>query len=67
MLRTLIRIGVRKGLIGGSRPWFVVGAAAGALRLLGRLAAKEPEVVYCEDLEPGQALVITHLPPESKK
>lgn len=61
MLRTLFRTGVLKGLVGGSKPWLVVGAVAGGARLLGRMAAREPEVVYCEKLEPGQRLVITHL------
>lgn len=61
MLRTLARTGFRKGLIGGSRPWLILGAVAGGARLLGRMARREPEVVYCEPLEPGQRLVISHL------
>ena len=61
MLRTLIRNGFRKGLLGGSRPWLVVGAAAGGIRLLGRMARRESRVVYCEKLEPGERLVISHL------
>lgn len=61
MLRTLFRTGVRKGVFGGSRPWLVIGAFAGGIRLLGRMAAREPEVVYCEKLEPGQRVVISHL------
>jgi len=52
---------VRKGLIGGSKPWLILGAVAGGVRLLGRMAAREPEVVYCEKLEPGQRVVISHL------
>ncbi|MDP8936159.1 MAG: hypothetical protein M3O23_00120 [Actinomycetota bacterium] len=61
MLRMLLRTGVRKGLFGGSKPWLVVGALAGGVRLLGRMATREPEVVYCEKLEPGQRVVISHL------
>ena len=61
MLRTLLRMGFRKGLVGGSKPWLLLGATAGGIRLLGRMARREPEVVYCEELHPGQRLVITHL------
>ncbi len=61
MLRTLFRIGLRKGLMGGSKPWLIVGAVAGGIRLLGRMAGREPEVVYCEKLEPGERLAISHL------
>ena len=30
------RSGVRKGVVGGSGPWLVIAAAAGAIRLLNR-------------------------------
>ncbi len=61
MVQRLLRIGIRKGLIGGSKAWLVAGAAAGGIRLLGRMARRDPRVVYCEKLEPGERLVITHL------
>jgi hypothetical protein len=61
MLRTLTRLGVYRGLLGGNRGWMALGAVAVGLRGLGRLAAKEPKVVYSEQLDPGQTLVITHL------
>ncbi len=61
MLKWLIRLGFLKGLLGGSKPWLLVGAAAGAVRLLARMAGREPEVVYCEPLQPGQRMVISHL------
>ncbi len=61
LLRILARNGLRKGLLGGSKPWLIVGAAAGGIRLLGRMAGREPAVVYCEKLEPGERLVISHL------
>lgn len=60
--RLLLLGGVRKGLLGGSRPWLVIGALAGAARVLGRMKAKEAKVVYCEELGQGQSLVISHLP-----
>jgi hypothetical protein len=62
MLRSLIRLGFVRGLLGGNRGWLAIGAGAAGLKVLGRMAAKEPKVVYCEQLEPGQTLTITHLP-----
>ena len=59
MLRLLTRTAVRRGLFGGSRTWVVVGVAAGGARLLRRLTKPQPKVVFCEELQPGQALVIT--------
>ena len=61
MLRALTRLGVYRGLLGGNRGWMALGAVAVGLRGLGRLAAKEPKVVFSEQLDPGQTLVITHL------
>ena len=59
MLKRLTRTGLRKGMLGGSRPWLVVGVAAGGLRLLGRILRKQPEVLYCSELAPGQAVVVS--------
>ena len=61
MLRSLTRLGVYRGLLGGNRGWMALGAVAVGLRGLGRLAAKEPKVVFSEQLDPGQTLLITHL------
>jgi len=63
MLRTLIRIGFTRGL-GGSRGWLALGFTAGGLHLLKRAVKREPEVVYLEELRPGQSLVIRHFPRE---
>lgn len=60
MLAFLLRNGFRKGVLGGSRRWLIVGGAALGVRVLGKLARREPEVVYCEELSPGEALVIAH-------
>ncbi|MGI8807376.1 MAG: hypothetical protein ACR2KK_05975 [Acidimicrobiales bacterium] len=59
MLKTLVRVGFARG-IGGSRGWLALGVIAGALRLLRRMAKREPDVVYCEELYPGQSVVIQH-------
>jgi hypothetical protein len=51
---------VRKGLVGGSRTWLTIGAFAGGIRLLQRMAHKEPDVLLCEELPEGGVLVITN-------
>jgi hypothetical protein len=61
MLRTLRRIGLARG-IGGSRAWLALGLAAGGLQMARRAVKREPDVVYCEELRPGQSLVIQHFP-----
>jgi hypothetical protein len=61
MLRSLIRIGLTRG-IGGSRGWLAVGITAGGLHLLRRAVKREADVVYLEELRPGQSLVIQHFP-----
>ena len=61
MLKNLVRIGFARG-IGGSRAWLTVGVVAGGLRLLRKMAKREADVVYCEELHPGQSMVIQHFP-----
>ena len=61
MPRRITRMGAVRGLLGGSRAWFLMWAVAGAFKMLAKLVRKEPEVVYNEDLQPGESLVITHL------
>ncbi len=61
MPRRVTRMGAVRGLLGGSRAWFTLWALGGAFKMLGKLIRKEPEVVYSEDLHPGESLVITHL------
>ncbi len=51
---------LRRGFFGGSRVWMVVFAAMGTARLFKRLAGSEPDTVYCEELKPGEALLLTH-------
>jgi hypothetical protein len=59
MLKRLARTGLRKGVLGGSRPWLLVGVTAFGLRLLGRVVRNEPEVLYCDELSPGGAVLVT--------
>jgi hypothetical protein len=48
-----------RGLLGGSRPWTILWAVLAVRRLLKRLLRDEPEVVYSEELLPGEAIVIS--------
>ena len=61
MLRSLTRAGIRRGLLGGSRPWTAVLVVAAGLRLIQRIAGGK-EVVFREKLEPGTTLLITSDP-----
>ena len=61
MLKTLIRVGFSRGL-GGSRGWLAIGMTAGGLHMLRKAVKREPDVVYLEELHPGQSLVIQHFP-----
>lgn len=54
------RMSLRRGLVGGSRPWMYVLVAVGAVRLLRRISGSVPEKVFTEELKPGEALIITH-------
>jgi hypothetical protein len=50
---------VRKGLIGGSRGWMVVGVVVYGWKALRWLSARNPELVSVERIEPGQTVQIT--------
>lgn len=58
MLSRLIRMGIRRGLIGGSRPWLVVGMAAAAAAVVRRIVRQRPETVFTTPLRPGEALEV---------
>ena len=69
MLRRYLRLNaVRRGLLGGSKPWMVVLV----LGLLGRQVGKvtkrgEMPLVLSEALKPGESMIITHLAPERRR
>ncbi|MCU1375703.1 MAG: hypothetical protein JWO68_2989 [Actinomycetia bacterium] len=48
-----------RGLVGGSRPWTILWVLLATRRLLKRLLGDKPEVVYSEELRPGEAIVIS--------
>lgn len=58
--RLLLQRAFRRGVLGGSRLWTVIGSVGIAVRLLRKMARDEPEVAFSERLEPGETLVISH-------
>jgi hypothetical protein len=58
--RLLWRTAVRKGFFGGQRSWMTIFAVVGAVKAFRRVAGGTQDLVYREELLPGQALVITH-------
>jgi hypothetical protein len=58
LIDRLFRLGMRRGLMGGSRPWLYVGLTAGAVRVLRRIVT-EPVTVYRTELKPGEHVEIT--------
>jgi hypothetical protein len=56
------RQATRRGILGGSRAWTAVWALILAVRVARRLLRAKPDVVYSERLQPGESLLITHLP-----
>ena len=60
LMRLALRNGLTKGLLGGSRPWLVVGGIALGWRVLRKIAGSDPIVVYSEQLQPGETFVIAH-------
>ncbi len=60
MLETLSRLGLVRGLLGGSRAWTAIGGLAFSVRLLKRLSGGEPKVVFSRELKPGETLLISH-------
>lgn len=62
MVAALRRAGFRKGVVGGNRAFLVIWMVLGGVRLLKRLSGRGDKVVYCEELAPGERLIITHEP-----
>jgi hypothetical protein len=62
VLVRIARTGLRRGLRDGSRPWLIAGITAGALELVRRALAEQPEVVYEAELQPGERLVVRTIP-----
>ncbi len=54
------RAAVRKGFWGGQRNWMTVFAVVATVKAVRRLAGSTQEIVYVDELQPGQALLVTH-------
>ena len=62
MVRLLLRNGLRRGVLGGSRAWLVLGGVGLMFKMFKKLGGSEPEVVYSEELPVGSAVVIANEP-----
>lgn len=60
LLRSAERLGINRGLFGGSRGWLYVGTGLWTLRTVRRLAERRPEVLISEELKPGERIVIAN-------
>ena len=60
VVRILRRNGVRKGIFGGSRGWAAVAVGTWGYTTLKRLAQREPELVFSEELKPGERIIISN-------
>lgn len=58
-LRRGMRYGFDRGVLGGNPFWLVLGAAALLAHLAGRAMPRQPELIFVDDLEPGEELQIT--------
>jgi hypothetical protein len=59
-IRLVSRVGVSRGLMGGSRPWAVIASLTLATRLFKKISKGTPQTAYSEELRPGDCLIITH-------
>ena len=60
VVRSLMRQGWRRGVVGGSPAWTAVGGIALLGYLAGRAWRREEDVVFSERLAPGETIRITH-------
>lgn len=58
MAGLIARQAVLRGLLGGNRNWLLVWGVVVGLRLVRRITADKPEVLYRHKLEPGAGVVI---------
>ncbi|CAB4739088.1 MAG: hypothetical protein F2934_12085 [Actinobacteria bacterium] len=66
-LRLIRRQSLRKGLIGGSRVWMVVGGVYSLLKVVRRMSRATDTVIAAETLKPGESVLIEALPRTSRR
>jgi hypothetical protein len=65
LIGRLARTGLRRGLLEGSRTWFLVGVTATAVRAAQRILT-EPQVTATFDLQPGDAVELRAIRPPTR-
>ncbi len=60
LLRRGMRLGWRRGVLGGSRAWAVLGGAALLANLAGRALSRHEDTVFREELVPGDVFQVSH-------
>jgi len=65
--RLIRRQSLRRGLIGGSRVWMVVGGVYSLLKVVRRMSRNTDTVIAAEMLKPGESVIIEALPRTSRR
>lgn len=60
LVRVLLRQGWKRGVVGGNPAWTALGGAALIGYLARRVLKRDPEVVFLEQIRPGESIRITH-------
>jgi hypothetical protein len=63
LVRTAMRYGMSRGVLGGSRGWLWVGGAAWTYNRLAHRKRASSDLVYSEDVAPGQWVEVRVVPP----
>lgn len=62
LFRAGMRLGWRRGVLGGSSAWVVIGGLAAVGHLARRALVRSEDVVWSGELSPGQTLTVHHEP-----
>ena len=58
MINGMMRLGVNRGLFGGSRVFRAIGAFAAFVRVLQRISKTGPRTLMTHTLKPGEVVII---------